>query len=119
MSEEEDRHTLSIQLANQIINTANNRLQEGMDPIDIAAGMRHAAANFTAFAVANSETPDEVDPTHFAEEFLQIYAYYLEKKEEEALELRQAEEEEEREAKRAANRAKQKAKAESRRKRPT
>ena len=47
------------------------------------------------------------------------YAYYLEKKEEEALELRQAEEEEEREAKRAANRAKQKAKAESRRKRPT
>ena len=33
----------------------------------------------TAFAVANSETPDEVDPTHFAEEFLQIYAYYLEK----------------------------------------
>ncbi|MCK5777906.1 MAG: DUF3144 domain-containing protein [Rhodospirillales bacterium] len=79
MSEEEDRHTLSIQLANQIINTANNRLQEGMDPIDIAAGMRHAAANFTAFAVANSETPDEVDPTHFAEEFLQIYAYYLEK----------------------------------------
>ncbi|MBO6950128.1 MAG: DUF3144 domain-containing protein [Rhodospirillales bacterium] len=79
MSEEEDRHTLSIQLANQIINTANNRLQEGMDPIDIAAGMRHAAANFTAFAVANSETPDDVDPTHFAEEFLQIYAYYLEK----------------------------------------
>ena len=34
MSDEEDRHTLSIQLANQIINTANNRLQEGMDVID-------------------------------------------------------------------------------------
>ena len=57
MSEEEDRHTLSIQLANQIINTANNRLQEGMDPVDVAAGMRHAAANFTAFAIANSEAP--------------------------------------------------------------
>ena len=47
------------------------------------------------------------------------YAYYLEKKEEEAALLRQAEEDEVREARRAANRAKQKAKAESRRKRPT
>jgi len=47
------------------------------------------------------------------------YAYYLEKKEEEAALLREAEEEEAREAKRAANRAKQKTKAESRRKRPT
>ncbi|MGJ3258917.1 MAG: DUF3144 domain-containing protein [Rhodospirillales bacterium] len=79
MSEEEDRHTLSIQLANQIINTANNRLQEGMEPADVAAGMRHAAANFTAFAIANSEAPDQVDPQYFAEEFLQIYNYYLEK----------------------------------------
>jgi len=79
MSDQEDRHTLSIQLANQIINMANNRLQEGVDPIDIAAGMRHAAANFSAFAVANSEKPDEVDPMLFAEEFMQIYAYYLEK----------------------------------------
>ncbi|MGB1001537.1 MAG: ATP-binding cassette domain-containing protein [Prochlorococcaceae cyanobacterium] len=47
------------------------------------------------------------------------YTYYLEKKEEEAALLRQAEEDEAREAKRAANRAKQKSKAESRRKRPT
>ena len=47
------------------------------------------------------------------------YAYYLEKKDEDAALLRQAEEDEAREAKRAANRAKQKAKAESRRKRPT
>ncbi|MEL0339214.1 MAG: ATP-binding cassette domain-containing protein [Synechococcus sp.] len=47
------------------------------------------------------------------------YAYYLEKKDEEAALLRQVEEDEAREAKRAANRAKQKAKAESRRKRPT
>ena len=47
------------------------------------------------------------------------YAYYLEKKEEEASLLRQAEEDEAREARRTANRAKQKAKAENRRKRPT
>lgn len=79
MSDQEDRHTLSIQIANQIINMANNRLQEGVDAIDIAAGMRHAAANFSAFAVANADKPDEIDPTFFAEEFMQIYAYYLEK----------------------------------------
>ena len=46
------------------------------------------------------------------------YAYYQEKKEEEAELLRAAEEDALREAKRAANRAKQKAKAENRRKRP-
>lgn len=76
---EEDRHTLSIQIANQVINIANTRLEEGLDPVDISAGMRHAAANFSAFAVANSENPEDVDPNYFVEEFLQMYAYYLEK----------------------------------------
>ena len=76
---EEDRHTLSIQIANQVINIANTRLEEGLDPVDISAGIRHAAANFSAFAVANSDKPEDVDPTFFAEEFLQMYAYYLEK----------------------------------------
>ena len=47
------------------------------------------------------------------------YAYYQEKKEEEAELLRAAEEEAAREAKRAANRAKQKTKAGNRRKRPS
>lgn len=76
---EEDRHTLSIQIANQVINMANSRLEEGLDPVDISAGMRHAAANFSAFAVANSERPEDVDPAFFTEEFLQMYTYYLEK----------------------------------------
>ena len=76
---EEDRHTLSIQIANQVINIANTRLEEGLDPVDISAGMRHAAANFSAFAVANSERPEDVDPSFFAEEFIQMYTYYLEK----------------------------------------
>lgn len=79
MSEQEDRHTLSIQIANQIINMANNRMQEGVDALDIAAGLRHAASNFSAFAVANANAPDELDPTMFAEEFLHIYEYYFEK----------------------------------------
>lgn len=79
MSDEEDRHTLSIQLANQIINLANSRLQDGLDPLDIAAGMRHAAANFSAFAVANSRMEQELDPLRFAEEFVQTYDYYIER----------------------------------------
>ena len=79
MSENEDQHTLSIQLANQVINMANNRLQEGLEPGDIAMGLRHAAANFTAFAMAHVEKPEDVDPTVFAEEFLQTYAYYFDK----------------------------------------
>ncbi len=79
MAQEEDRHTLSIQIANQIINIANSRLEEGLDPLDIAAGLRHAASNFTAFTVAHAEKPEDVDATFFADEFLQIYQFYLEK----------------------------------------
>ena len=40
---ESDDTTLSIQLANQIINVANSRLEDGMQPHLIAAGLRHAA----------------------------------------------------------------------------
>lgn len=79
MADQEDHHTLSVQIANQIINTANNRLEEGLDPLDIAAGLRHAAANFTAFTVANADRPDAVDPSFFSDEFMQIYNYYFEK----------------------------------------
>lgn len=79
MSDEQDRHTLSVQIANQIINLANNRLQDGLDALDIAAGLRHAAANFTAFTVANAAGGEDMDPTVFADEFLQIHAYYLDK----------------------------------------
>lgn len=79
MSDEQDRLTLSIQLANQIINLANSRLQDGLDPMDIAAGMRHAAANFTAFTVVNARLDGDLDPAEFAEEFLQTYDYYVER----------------------------------------
>lgn len=79
MSDEEDHLTLSIQLANQIINLANSRLQDGLDPLDIAAGMRHAAANFSAFAVASSRKEQELDPLRFAEEFVQTFDYYFER----------------------------------------
>ena len=79
MADDTDSHTLAIQIANQIINIANKRLSEGMRPDDIAAGLRHAAGNFTAFSVANSADAGDVNPVDFAEEFLSIYGYYLER----------------------------------------
>ncbi len=79
MTSEEDSRTLGIQIANQIINIANNHLQQGAHPADIAAGLRHAAANFTAFAIANTQDPATFDPTPFAEEFFSTYAYYMDK----------------------------------------
>ena len=49
MPSETTNETPSIQIANQIINVANTRMKEGMLPDDIAQGLRHAAANFSAF----------------------------------------------------------------------
>ncbi|MBC8339126.1 MAG: hypothetical protein ISR51_05615 [Rhodospirillales bacterium] len=66
--------TPSIQIANQIINVANTRLQDGM-PIDvIAQGLRHAAANFSAFAEQHQGSDD---PTAVVEEFVRLLEYYL------------------------------------------
>ena len=75
---EEDLKTLSIQLANQIINVANSHLEEGMRVDAIAAGLRHAAANFSAFA-HHTEGGDEDKLTPIVEDFLQMFEYYLER----------------------------------------
>ncbi len=75
---EEDLRTLSIQLANQIINVANNHLEDGMRVDAIAAGLRHAAANFSAFAHhRNGGNEDQLGP--IVEDFLQMFEYYLDR----------------------------------------
>ena len=75
---EEDLRTLSIQLANQIINVANNHLEEGMRVDAIAAGLRHAAANFSAFAHhRNGGNEEQLGP--IVEDFLQMFEYYLDR----------------------------------------
>ena len=75
---EEDLRTLSIQLANQIINIANSHLEEGMRVDAIAAGLRHAAANFSAFAHHHDGgNEDQLGP--IVEDFLQMFEYYLER----------------------------------------
>ena len=65
--------TLTVQIANQIINVANARLQDGVPPDDVAAGLRHAAANFSAFVSRQGAA----DPGLLVEEFAQLLEFYL------------------------------------------
>lgn len=73
----QDAETLSVQVANQLINVANKRLEDGLPPEVIAAGMRHAAANFSAFVAAHAG--DEITSEVLGDEFVQVFEYYLER----------------------------------------
>lgn len=75
----DDDATLSVQLANQIINVANKRLEEGMPPFLIAAGLRHAAANFSAFVFHQSGGGGDEELSAIVGDFLQGFEYYLER----------------------------------------
>ncbi len=68
--------TLSVQIANQIINVANARLQEGVNPEEVVQGLRHAAANFSAFVESRRQEKD-ADPGQVIEEFARLLEYYL------------------------------------------
>ena len=46
MNNEDVQLTLSIQIANQVVNVANKRLEDVAPSLEIAAGLRQAAANF-------------------------------------------------------------------------
>jgi hypothetical protein len=74
-----DDATLSVQLANQIINVANSRLEDGMPPDLIAAGLRHAAANFSAFIYHRSGGGGDEALSAVVEDFLQGFEYYLDR----------------------------------------
>lgn len=78
MNDQQTAKTLSVQIANQIVNIANARLEEGIPSTDIAAGLRHAAANFSAFTLYQSKA-DPKEAQHAAEEFIQFFEYYLER----------------------------------------
>ena len=78
MSEESDQQTLSVQIANQFVNIANARLEEGVLPDEIAAGFRHAAANFSAFAYFRTEKK-ELDPNKIVDEFISLFTHYLDR----------------------------------------
>ena len=48
-----DENEASLRMANEFVEVANNKLATGIHPMVIASAIRHAAANFTAFAYAH------------------------------------------------------------------
>jgi hypothetical protein len=77
MSSDETQETLDVQIANQIINFANGGLEDGMPVGEIAAGLRNAAANFSAFAFVRRDNQD-IEPSAVVEEFVNLFTHYLE-----------------------------------------
>ncbi len=70
-----DENQASLRVANEFVDLANNKLAPGIDPMVIASAMRHAAANFTAFAWAHG-TDDPLDTGSIMEEFLRLLEGY-------------------------------------------
>ncbi len=76
MAEEErsGENEVSLRIANELVEFANNKLGAGIDPVVIAAAYRHAAANFTAFAY--HRTDDPLDTESIMEEFQRLLEIY-------------------------------------------
>ncbi len=72
-----DAATLSVQIANQLVNIANNHIEEGFPLEAVAAGLRHAAANFSAFAFHRSG--GGANPEAIVEEFIGTLEFYLDR----------------------------------------
>tara|TARA_B100000674_G_C37645246_1_gene825282 strand:+ start:356 stop:547 length:192 start_codon:yes stop_codon:yes gene_type:complete len=51
MTNDENQPIPNMVFSNEIINMANACLQKGKDVVELAKGVRHAAANFSAFAI--------------------------------------------------------------------
>ncbi len=62
-------------IANEFVEFANNMLDAEIHPIVIASALRHAAANFTAFAHAQG-TDDPLPTEGIMEEFLRSLESY-------------------------------------------
>jgi len=66
----------SVQIANQFIDMANTHIQNGSGVQDIASGLRHAAANFSAYAFFRDDQVPK-DPNTAVEEFIRFLEHYL------------------------------------------
>ncbi len=76
MASDDTQPPYSMKFANDIINMANASLEKGHTPDELAEGMRHAAANFSAYSFFRSEQLPK-DPNHTVENFVQFFEYYL------------------------------------------
>jgi hypothetical protein len=72
----DSQESIGTQIANQIIDLANSRLERGDSAEDIAAGLRHAAANFSAYTFFGIEKLPK-DPNSMVEEFINFFEHYL------------------------------------------
>jgi len=76
MTSDDKPQNFSMTLANELINLANKNLQQNHPVEDIAEGLRHAAANFSAYAFFRSEQTPK-DPNQIVESFVSMFEYYL------------------------------------------
>lgn len=76
MAEEQrrDQEEVSLGIANELVEFANSKLDAGVHPMVIAAALRHAAANFTAFAFRAINDP--LDTKSIMGDFLQVLQFY-------------------------------------------
>ena len=65
---------VSLGIANELVEFANNKLDAGVHPMVMASGLRHAAANFTAFAFRASGDP--LDTESIMEDFSRFLQFY-------------------------------------------
>ena len=70
-----DDNEANVRMANEFVEIANDKLAAGIHPLDIASAIRHAAANFTAFANVHG-TDDALDTASVMEEFRQWLENY-------------------------------------------
>ena len=73
--EKEANRRLDNEIADELINFANSKQTAGIHPTVIASAFRHAAANYTAFAYANS-TDHPLATEIIMEEFLEMLEFY-------------------------------------------
>ena len=76
MNTERPPESRSVEIANQIIDFANQALAGGDSAESIASGLRHAAANFSAFTFFGTESPPK-DPNAIVEEYINFFEHYL------------------------------------------
>jgi hypothetical protein len=76
MAEEErsDQEKVSLGIANELVEFANSKVDAGAHPMVVASALRHAAANFTAFAFR--DTDDPFDTEGIMGDFLQFLHFY-------------------------------------------
>jgi len=76
MTSDDTQENETVSLSNHIINLANSGLEDGHAAEDIAESLRHAAANFSAYAFFRSEQSPK-DPNQTVESFISLFEYYL------------------------------------------